>query len=124
MHLVKDGATTGKTGYVTEAFPFEKAAVNEHVFLLRSKPIMLNVFLFHYLRSKVGKERVLGKFHGATIGGITKDFALIEIPVPPLELQERFAAEVERVEAIKAKVRDGIAETQTLFDALTQKYFG
>ena len=122
--LVKDGATTGKTGYVTSSFPFEKAAVNEHVFLLRSKPIMLNVFLFHYLRSKVGKERVLGKFHGATIGGITKDFALIEIPVPPLELQERFAAEVERVEALKVKVRDGIAETQTLFDALTQKYFG
>lgn len=122
--LVKDGATTGKTGYVTSSFPFEKAAVNEHVFLLRSKPGMTNLFLFYYLRSKVGKERVLGKFHGATIGGITKDFALIEIPLPPLELQERFAAEVERVEALKTTVRDGIAETQTLFDALTQRYFG
>lgn len=122
--LVKDGATTGKTGYVTSSFPFEKAAVNEHVFLLRSKPGMTNLFLFYYLRSKVGKERVLGKFHGATIGGITKDFALIEIPLPPLELQERFAAEVERVEALKTTVRAGIAETQTLFDALTQRYFG
>ncbi|MBQ8286220.1 MAG: restriction endonuclease subunit S [Thermoguttaceae bacterium] len=122
--LVKDGATTGKTGYVTPSFPFEKAAVNEHVFLLRSKPGMTNLFLFYFLRSKVGKERVLGKFHGATIGGITKDFALIEIPLPPLELQERFAAEVERVEALKTTVRAGIAETQTLFDALTQRYFG
>ncbi len=122
--LVKDGATTGKTGYVTSSFPFEKAAVNEHVFLLRSKPGMTNLFLFYYLRSKVGKERVLGKFHGATIGGITKDFALIEIPLPPLELQERFAAEVGRVEALKTTVRAGIAETQTLFDALTQRYFG
>ena len=46
------------------------------------------------------------------------------IPKPPLELQERFAAEVERVEALKTTVRAGIAETQTLFDASTARYFG
>ena len=46
------------------------------------------------------------------------------VALPPFELQERFAAEVERVEALKATVRDGIAETQTLFDALSQRYFG
>ncbi|MBQ6828923.1 MAG: restriction endonuclease subunit S, partial [Thermoguttaceae bacterium] len=37
-----------------------------------------------------------------------------QLPVPPLESQERFAAEVEQIEAVKGKVRDGIAETQTL----------
>ena len=33
--VVKDGATTGKTSFVSESFPFVEAAVNEHVFILR-----------------------------------------------------------------------------------------
>jgi len=33
--VVKDGATTGKVALVDESFPFQKAVVNEHVFLCR-----------------------------------------------------------------------------------------
>ncbi len=31
--IVKDGATTGKTSFVSNSFPFTKAAINEHIFL-------------------------------------------------------------------------------------------
>lgn len=46
------------------------------------------------------------------------------VGVPPIALQNEFATFVESVERTKAAVRAGIAETQTLFDALTQEYFG
>lgn len=45
------------------------------------------------------------------------------IPVPPLELQEKFAAIVEQIESEKSKIKSAIAETQTLFNALMSEYF-
>jgi type I restriction enzyme S subunit len=33
--IVKDGATTGKTSFVSDSFPFEFACINEHVFICR-----------------------------------------------------------------------------------------
>jgi len=33
--IVKDRATTGKTAFVNDDFPFDEAAVNEHVFIVR-----------------------------------------------------------------------------------------
>ena len=36
--VVKDGATTGKTSFVGEDFPYARAAVNEHVFIVRVDP--------------------------------------------------------------------------------------
>ncbi|WP_202799338.1 restriction endonuclease subunit S, partial [Treponema sp. JC4] len=40
--LYKDGAYTGKSSMALNGFPHEKCAVNEHVFILRTKNTMLN----------------------------------------------------------------------------------
>lgn len=45
------------------------------------------------------------------------------IPVPPLELQEKFAAIVEQIESEKSKIKSAIAETQTLFNSMMSEYF-
>lgn len=47
----------------------------------------------------------------------------INIPIPPLSLQEEFAAKVEAIEAQKAKVEAEIAELQTLLDARMDYWF-
>ena len=47
----------------------------------------------------------------------------LEIPIPPLALQEDFAAKVEAIEAQKAKVEAEIAELQTLLDARMDYWF-
>ena len=52
-----------------------------------------------------------------------KNIAPLKIPVPPLELQEKFAAIVEQIESEKSKIKSAIAETQTLFNALMAEYF-
>lgn len=45
------------------------------------------------------------------------------VALPPLELQEKFAAIVEQIESEKSKIKSAIAETQTLFNALMAEYF-
>ena len=52
-----------------------------------------------------------------------KNIAPLKIPVPPLELQEKFAAIVEQIESEKSKIKSTIAETQPLFNALMAEYF-
>lgn len=46
------------------------------------------------------------------------------IILPPMELQEQYAAFVEQVDKSKVAVQKSLDETQLLFDSLMQKYFG
>ena len=47
----------------------------------------------------------------------------LDVIVPPLELQQKFAAVAEQIESEKSKIKSAIAETQTLFNALMAEYF-
>ena len=48
----------------------------------------------------------------------------LKIFVPPIELQEQFAAFVEQVDKSKVAIQKSLEKTQLLFDSLMQKYFG
>ena len=48
----------------------------------------------------------------------------LNIMLPPLDLQEQFAAFVEQTDKSKVVVQKALDEAQTLFDSLMQKYFG
>ena len=63
--IVKDGATTGKTSFITNEFPFSKAVVNEHVFLIRCSKNIVALYLFRYLWSEEGQRKILSNFQGA-----------------------------------------------------------
>lgn len=70
-------------------------------------------------------RKVLGGVSGSAsphinVGDI-KAFAII---LPPIELQEQFAAFVEQVDKSKVAVQKALDEAQLLFDSLMQKYFG
>lgn len=80
------------------------------------------IYLYHLLMYNINYMKSLGK--GATFKEISKKIVEdIKIPVPPLELQEKFAAIVEQIESEKSKIKSTIAETQTLFNALMSEYF-
>lgn len=51
-------------------------------------------------------------------------YIALVIPVPPVELQNQFAAFVTEVNKSKVKVQKALDETQKLFDSLMQQYFG
>ena len=70
-------------------------------------------------------RKVLGGVSGSAsphinVGDI-KAFAII---LPPIELQEQFAAFIEQTDKSKVVVQKALDEAQTLFDSLMQKYFG
>ena len=82
--LVKDGATTGKVA-IAEYLKYEKVAVNEHVFLIRSKTERLsNKFLFHFLFSKFGQRQIRTRFHGLIGGIIRSDLEIVLVPIPSI----------------------------------------
>ena len=59
-----------------------------------------------------------------TIPSLVKgDLLKIQIPVPPLELQEKFAERIEQIEAQKKTVENTIAELQTLLDSRMDYWF-
>lgn len=62
---------------------------------------------------------------GAAQPGINaQKYDALRIPVPPIELQEQFAAFVEQVDKSKIAVQQALDKAQLLFDSLMQKYFG
>ena len=86
--LVKDGAKTGKVAFV-DTLPHPYVAVNEHIFIIRSKNqnVLINKFLFYVLYSQIGQNQIKQKTHGI-IGGIKRQELLsLQIPLPPLEEQ-------------------------------------
>ena len=62
---------------------------------------------------------------GASIPQLTVPMIKDElIPVPPIELQEQFAAFVEQVDKSKLAIQKSLENLETLKKALMQKYFG
>jgi len=110
--VVKDGATTGRVTFVSkDNFPYKKALVNEHVFILRPKYSMISSkFLFYCLYGEVGQEKILDNFHGSAQGGINTQFVknvILSIPFsngkPDLEEQERIVGVLEKVDKQKER---------------------
>jgi type I restriction enzyme S subunit len=102
--IVKDGATTGKTAFVDEDFPHEKAVVNEHVFICRTTELISPRFLFRYLISEKGKNEILKNFQGSAQGGINSSFVSnTEVPLAPLNEQRRI---VDKLEKLLARVNN------------------
>lgn len=95
--VVKDGATTGKTGYW---YGDEKAAVNEHVYIFRADT---NKILPFYLYSLVRSEffqNILARYIKGIIGGISREILEIKIPLPPLEIQRQIVDELDGYQRI------------------------
>ena len=62
---------------------------------------------------------------GATFKEISKSIVEnIKIPVPPIELQEQFAAFVEQTDKSKLEIQKSLEKLEVLKKALMQKYFG
>lgn len=124
--VVKDGATTGKTAFVGENFPYEDAAVNEHVFIVRVNRNRLEPkFAFYWLFSPTGNRQILSDFRGSAQGGIARSFVnQIHIPLPPLAEQRRIVEILDQADALRKLRREADAITERVLPALFCKMFG
>jgi type I restriction enzyme S subunit len=123
--IVKDGATTGKVGFVDSHLALP-AAVNEHVFRLavdteRAHPR----YVFFHLFSPTGNRQILKDFRGATVGGISQDFSeQVEIPLPDLTEQRRIAERLEQADRLRRTLRYALELTDAFLPAAFLQLFG
>lgn len=106
--------------------PTRKGVCTTELVPLRPDSKYLNkIFLANLLRSKSFVDFISEKVAGAKMPRVSmevfRDFNCI---LPPLELQEKFAAFVQAVDAQKAKAQESLDKAETLYKALMQEYFG
>ncbi len=133
--IVKDGATTGKTAFVDDNFPFKRAMVNEHVFLCRiSEERIYPKFVFRFLMSREGQSRILKTKGGTAQGGINKRFSkLVKIPIPfrnnhpDLEKQKEIAdyldSVYEKIKTLKEKIHKQINLLEEMKESILDEVF-
>ncbi len=80
-------------------------------------------YLVRVLKTDSMRKKMTGR--GANIQNLNQQIlATLDIPTPPIELQEQFAAFVAQIDKSKVAVQKSLDKTQVLFDSLMQKYFG
>lgn len=104
------------------------ARVNQHVAIIRCvnrrlNPVFANkMFLMDRFK---GQLLEIGESGGATRQAITKQqLEALTVILPPLELQEQFAAFVEQTDKSKLAIQQCIDKLEILKKSLMQKYFG
>ena len=76
----------------------EKCCIGRGLALIRAKEQVIQSYLFHILRNK--ENEIIGN-KGAAFDSITKkDIESIQIPLPPLELQEEIVKELDSYQAV------------------------
>ena len=119
--IVKDGATTGKVGYFNNQFT--KGAINEHVFIFRAKNNILPYYLYKIMQSHTFQKN-LKKYIKGIIGGISLEIKNIQIPLPPLEVQEKIVAEIEAEQQAVESCKTLIAKMEQKIAAKIAEVWG
>ena len=101
--------------------PFEKICIGRGLAAIRSSEKILQDFIFYFLR--FNKEKISGHT-GTTFDSISGDeLRKILIPIPPKELQEKFAEYVRLSEENKKTAQIRLEELRLARETLTKKYF-
>lgn len=119
--IVKDGATTGKSAFIDDTFPFPKAAVNEHTFILRTNEKYSPKLFFYFTLSHDFNNHILNTKGGSTIGGIKTGFIKnLKIPLPPLPEQERIVAKLDTLFAHLEQTKKRLEQIPVLLKQFRQ----
>ena len=92
--------------------------------ILRSKNTINSKYIFEIIKSDNFTETLIKKQIGANYPAVSdRDIKSIKIPVPPIELQNKFAERIEKIEKLKFEIEKSIETAQNLYDSLISKYF-
>ena len=124
--LISITADLGRTGIVTKEIAEHGAYINQHLTCIRLKQDKLNpLYVAYYMESDAGKEQFIAKNQSAVKAGLNFNaINSLKLMVPPLSLQNEFAAFVERVDQQKQTVQQSLEKLKLMKKALMQEYFG
>lgn len=87
----KDGAKLGRTSIFGLGFPFENCCINEHVFIIRVKKPLNQIYLYFWSDLKSVKDDIINLNTNSAQPGITKEgVKSLIILVPDEEILEKF----------------------------------
>ena len=114
--------TIGDAVVLPEGYFF---SLGQRTMLLRAKnELISNIYLHKTLMSEWIRKQISNVNVSSTVAHVNiKDFKSFDVPLPPLSLQQEFAAKVEAIEAMKVKVRQSLKEAETLFNERMDYYF-
>ena len=120
--------TVGKDDYGNVCIlgnDYDKYYLNQRNAKLEIKEGLDKLYLSEILKFNTIKKRLTGISRGVRQANIAnRDILNLYIPIPPLDLQEQFAAFVAQTDKSKVAVQKALDEAQLLFDSLMQEYFG
>lgn len=120
---IKDGVTTGIA--MVNTLEEEFTLLSSVALLKQDRRIMNGHFLAALLNNENMYTDIRSNMGGAAITRLTiAKLNTIKVILPPIELQEQFAAFVTQTDKSKVAIQKSLEKTQLLFDSLMQKYFG
>jgi type I restriction enzyme S subunit len=89
--LYKDGAYIGRLSMAWGSFPHSQCVVNEHVFLIRPKPIVSSQYLYFWLAQAEMQSKIRGLNANAAQPGLNQpSIKGLPISLPPIHLLKQF----------------------------------
>ena len=122
--FVTEGHTFGNSCLVPD--DLIKFALGQRVITIQgNENIINNKYLCSYMQTKNFYNKINMYKTGGTAQGIrSKDLLKIEVPVPPIELQNKFAMIVEQIDKQKFEFEKSLKKLEELQASLMQEYFG
>lgn len=119
--ILAQRGSIGKVALVRE--DIGEATINPCVLIVRPEKIQSDYLVFFFLNNHV-QEYLTRMNTGGVQPMITqKQVKCIDIPLPPLSLQQEFANKIQAIESMKAKFRQSLKESETLFNSRMDYYF-
>ena len=121
--FVTEGHTFGNVCRIPN--DLKKFAMGQRVITMRGKGGLLNnIFIAQYMQSMAFKIDIDKYKTGSSAQGIrSKELQKILIPIPNIELQNKFADFVKQVDKLKFEMEKSLKELEDNFNALMQKAF-
>jgi type I restriction enzyme S subunit len=125
LMAVRGDGSTGKIGRVSTE-KLVGANISPNLIRIHVDPNKIHpLYLFHLLHSRRGQGLIRSRITRTAKKKITAiEFKAIEIPLPPMQLQNRFAHIIESLARIKKMQLEFSVEANDLFLSLVQKAFG
>lgn len=120
--------TVGKDDYGNVCIlnnDYEKYYLNQRNAKLEIKEGINKYYLSQLLKFQRVKKKLTGINRGVRQANISnRDILNLVVPIPPMDIQNRFADFVNQVDKSKVAVQAALDKAQLLFDSLMQAYFG
>lgn len=119
--VVTTRGTVGNIAYYDDYVPYENMRINSGMVILRAKKEIAKEYFVSFFRNPA--------IYNSLISGTAQPQMPIrsmkntKMMLPPLFLQQEFAAFVHQVDKLKFETQQSIEKLQMLYDSLAQEYF-